>query len=73
VQMAADNYGLKEVHLDEMVQLCMLGPMAAKPLDWKSRELAALVAYTETQQKTFKPSKAASNPCAAKSAGAAKR
>ena len=69
----AESFGMRQIHLDEMVQLCMLGPMAAKPLDWKSRELAALVAYTETQQKTFKPSKATSNPCAAKSAGAAKR
>ena len=40
---------------DEMVQGCMVMPMAAKPLPWDSPELAALVAYVEQQQKTFKP------------------
>ena len=63
--MGSDNYGLKQVHLDEMVQLCMVGPMAAKPLDWKSKELAALVAYTQTQQRpSSRPSRRQS--CAAK-------
>lgn len=51
VQMAKDDLGLKTIHLDEMVQLCMVKPMAAKPLPWKSEELAALVAYVGDVQK----------------------
>ena len=77
VQMAGDRSGLKKVALDEMVQLCMVVPMAAKPLPWGSRELAALTSYTAEVQKTFKPAAAAAtaataknpcapNPCAAK-------
>jgi cytochrome c len=76
VQMARDRYGLKSVHLDEMVQLCMNEPMAAKSLAWDSKELAALVAYTKTQHKSFKGGMknpcAARNPCAAKNPCSAK-
>lgn len=57
VAMAKDQLGRKTVHLDEMIQACMVMPMEAKPLPWNSRELAALVAYVQIQQKTFKPSK----------------
>lgn len=57
VAMARDQLGRKTVHLDEMVQGCMVMPMAAKPLPWDSKELAALTAYTATLQKTFKPSR----------------
>ncbi|OMH33752.1 hypothetical protein BGP75_12200 [Motiliproteus sp. MSK22-1] len=64
VQMAKDRVGMKTISADEMVQLCMVVPMASKPLDWKSKELAALTAYTEEVQKTFRV--AAMNPCAAK-------
>jgi cytochrome c len=56
VQMAAEQLGRGKVHLDEMVQACMVMPMEAKPLPWASKELAALVAYLRLQQKTFKPS-----------------
>jgi cytochrome c len=67
VQMAADRGGFKKIALDEMVQFCMIVPMAAKPLAWDSRELAALTAYTADMQKTFKPVVAARmNPCAGK-------
>ncbi len=62
VQMTHDRSAVKAVHLDEMVQFCMVVPMAAKPLPWNSKELAALTAYTASLQKGFKPS---SNPCAA--------
>jgi len=69
VAMAKDQIGVKTVHLDEMVQACMLMPMAAKPLPWDSRELAALTAYTLTVQKTFRPgAKAPANPCSVKPA-----
>ncbi len=63
VKMAKDRSGLKKVHLDEMVQLCMLEPMAAKPLPWGSKKLAALTAYTAKVQKGFMV-KAGKNPCA---------
>lgn len=56
VAMARDQLGRKTVYLDEMVQGCMVMPMAAKPLPWDSKELAALTAYTASLQKTFKPS-----------------
>lgn len=65
VEMPKDRAGLKQVNIDEMVQLCMLIPMAAKPLPWDSKELAALSAYSLQVQKTFKPA-AAKNPCAPK-------
>jgi len=69
VAMAKDQAGVKTVHLDEMIQACMLMPMAAKPLPWDSKELAGLVAYTQNVQKTFKPAgKAPANPCSAKPA-----
>ena len=55
--MAKDQLGRKTVHLDEMIQACMVMPMEAKPLPWNSKELAALVAYVQIQQTTFKPSK----------------
>ncbi len=65
VAMTKDKAGVKTIHLDEMIQACMVMPMATKPLAWDSKELAALTAYTLSQQKTFKPgAKGAANPCA---------
>ena len=55
VAMARDQLGRKTVHLDEMIQACMVMPMAAKPLPWNSKELAALVAFVQLEQKSFKP------------------
>lgn len=55
VNMAKDQLGIKSIQLDEMIQACMVMPMAAKPLPWNSKELAALVAYMQSVQKTFKP------------------
>lgn len=55
VAMANDQLGIKTIHLDEMVQACMVMPMAAKPLPWNSKELADLTAYMAEVQKTFKP------------------
>lgn len=57
VAMARDQLGRDPIHLDEMVQACMIMPMAAPPLPWSSKELAALTAYVQTLQKTFKPSR----------------
>lgn len=56
VAMANEQLGIKTIHLDEMVQACMVMPMAAKPLPWNSKELADLTAYMAEVQKTFKPS-----------------
>ena len=74
VAMVGEKAGLKQIRLDEMVQICMVVPMASKPLPWDSRELAALTAYKAQVQKGFKPAQAkgAANPCAAKNPGAAK-
>ncbi len=65
--MPHQRAGLKQVSADEMVQFCMIVPMAGKPLDWGSRELAALTAYTDVVQQQFKAAVAA-NPCMLKAA-----
>jgi hypothetical protein len=46
VAMAKDRASLDKINIDEMVQLCMVVPMAAKPLPWDSKELAALSAHS---------------------------
>ncbi|SHK10205.1 Di-haem cytochrome c peroxidase [Marinobacter antarcticus] len=61
VAMARDIFGLDSVHLDEMVQICMVQPMASEPLAWDSEELAALTTYMGKVQKQL-----AGNPCALK-------
>jgi len=69
IGMVKERAGIKgAVRLDEMVQFCMLAPMAAKPFPWDSRELAALTAYAAEVQKSYKASRAAKkpqNPCGA--------
>jgi hypothetical protein len=71
VAMAKDRAGFEQVTAAEMVQLCMVIPMGAEPLDWDSEELAALSAYVLELQKGFDPASAggmnpcATNPCAA--------
>jgi hypothetical protein len=73
VAMPAAMAGKNTIALDEMVQICMVVPMAAKPLPWQSRELAALTAYTGEVQKQYVAylkknpcaAKVAANPCAA--------
>ncbi|MBI5718798.1 MAG: hypothetical protein HZC37_14050 [Burkholderiales bacterium] len=68
VAMAEEQGGFKRIALDEMVQFCLVVPMATKPMAWNSKDLAALTAYTGVVQAGFKP-----NPCAAKSPCSAKR
>lgn len=66
VAMPAQMAGVGPIHLDEMVQFCMVVPMKAQPLEWGSPELAALTAYSAELQKGFNPckvSKGACNPC----------
>lgn len=71
VQMAKDRTDLAKINLDEMIQLCMVVPMASKPLSWNSHELAALTAYTSTLQETFR--RTASSPSETLGAPAAKK
>ncbi|MEK7245605.1 MAG: cytochrome C peroxidase [Pseudomonadota bacterium] len=69
VEMAKEKGGVAKVHLDEMVQFCMVVPMATKPLPWDSRQLAVLTTYTADLQKKFQAdAKKAANPCAPKAA-----
>ena len=53
VAMAKEKGGVKQVNVDEMVQFCMVVPMAAKPLQWDSKELAALSAYVPSMIRRF--------------------
>lgn len=67
VAMMRDKAGVQQIRLDEMVQGCLIVPMATQPLPWDSRELAALTTYTAEMQKGFKPGDTApANPCAPK-------
>ena len=52
--MAAETYGTRQLHLDEVIQFCMVGPMAAKPLEWRSAELANLAAFMSEEHKKFR-------------------
>jgi cytochrome c len=75
--MVGEKAGLKQIRMDEMVQICMVVPMAATPLPWDSKELAALTAYVGRVQKGFAADQAktpaASNPCAPKNPCSPKR
>ena len=72
VEMPSQRAGVSQVSAAEMVQFCMIVPMADDPLPWNSQELAALTAYVEKIQAGFDPSAAGAaaanpcNPCAAK-------
>lgn len=62
----AKGMGIHSIQIDEMVQLCMVNPMANKPLPWDSRELASLSAYSvDVAQRNYVAAVAA-NPCMAK-------
>ncbi|CAM4224890.1 hypothetical protein VRRI112168_18395 [Vreelandella rituensis] len=53
VNMGVNQFGMDTVHADEMVQLCMVAPMAAEPLGWESTTLAALAAYVVDARQRF--------------------
>ncbi len=53
VAMAEAQFGMPEVHADEMVQICMVAPMEAEPLAWGSEELTSLAAYMVEVQRRF--------------------
>jgi cytochrome c len=64
VAMPAEQGGVDEVNAAEMVQFCMMVPMATDPLPWNSRELASLAAFVESLQSGYKPvAGTMSNPC----------
>ena len=59
----AKGMGIHSIQIDEMVQLCMVNPMANKPLPWDSRELASLSAYSvDVAQRNYMAA-VATNPC----------
>jgi cytochrome c len=43
------------VDAEQIVQFCMMSPMAAKPFAWDSKELAALSTFVTEFQKGYKP------------------
>lgn len=53
VAMGENMFGMEQVHADEMVQLCMVVPMADEPLGWDSEELSALSAYVVELQRRY--------------------
>lgn len=53
VAMGKRDFGMDMVHLDEMIQICMVAPMAAEPLKWGSQELAALTEFTLQEQQKY--------------------
>jgi hypothetical protein len=59
--MAKNIFGIESVHLDEMIQICMVQPMATEPLEWSGEQLAALTQYMASVQKQL-----SENPCALK-------
>ena len=64
----AKGLGIHSIQVDEMVQLCMVTPMAARPLPWESRDLAALAAYSVDVAQQNYIAAVAANPCMAKRA-----
>lgn len=53
---AQARFGVPQLHLDEVVQICIQGPLRGTPLEWGSQEQADLVAYLNYVQKTGKMS-----------------
>ncbi len=53
VAMAKSMADLESINAEQMVQFCMIVPMKGEPLAWDSRELAALAAYVEVEQRNF--------------------
>ncbi|XGA80692.1 hypothetical protein OR573_03280 [Halomonas sp. CH40] len=53
VNMGVQQFGMETVYADEMVQICMVAPMAAEPLAWDSDEIASLSAFVVDAQARF--------------------
>jgi cytochrome c len=63
VAMAKERAGMDQVTAAEMVQLCMVIPMANEPLEGNSVELSALTSYVESLQDGYAMNPCAMNPC----------
>ena len=63
VEMPHRLAGVDKVALDEMIQFCMLQPMAAEALPWDSPELAALTLYGAVEVQRNFINMAQANPC----------
>ena len=64
VAMPNQQAGVKQVNAAEMVQFCLIVPMMDEPLDWNSKELAALSAYVEKIRPGYRPvAGVRPNPC----------
>lgn len=72
VAMPKQMGGVNSVNAAEMVNFCMIVPMKDEPLDWKSRELAALTRYVEHIRRDYRQvgssgrqvgSSGTANPC----------
>lgn len=53
VNMGVQQFGMETVYADEMVQICMVAPMAAEPLAWDSDEIASLSAFVVDAQARY--------------------
>jgi hypothetical protein len=53
VAMGKRDFGMDMVYMDEMVQICMVAPMAAEPLEWGGQDLAALTEYMKEVQQDY--------------------
>lgn len=53
VAMGRSIFGMDEVTAVELVQLCMVVPMATTAYPWDSDDLAALTAHVEDEQERF--------------------
>jgi hypothetical protein len=51
--MGVQQFGMETVYADEMVQICMVAPMAAEPLAWDSDEIASLSAFVVDAQARY--------------------
>jgi hypothetical protein len=76
VAMPKQMAGVAQVNAAEMVNFCMLTPMASEPLAWDSEELAALAAWVEHIRPGYVPAASATtanpcNPCGARNPCAA--
>ena len=54
VNMASNSYGVPSIYLDEMIQVCMRGPMESKILKWGSGEMNNLTVFMQEEHKRFK-------------------
>ena len=64
VAMPYEQAGVDQVNTAEMVQFCMLVPMATDPLPWDSDDLASLAAHVDGLRDGYQPMPGTvSNPC----------